>query len=90
MHAKVKAPYLLFVVYKTSFGLTFPDFWCSLNACIISVAHCTVACVGENAVLTTGIWSGWITCFPVNPILQPSSDCNFNPAKSKAQLNSYS
>ena len=64
----------------TSF--TFPDFWCSWKASMSPTAHSIRWGEGEKACLTTGTWSGWITCFPVYPMRAPSSACLRSPSKS--------
>ncbi len=43
---------------------TFPNFWCSSNAAISSVAHLILSGLGANSSWTALIWLGWITCFP--------------------------
>ena len=76
----------IILLYKQAgYQFTLPDFWWLWKASMSPVAHLTLSGEGEKACLTTGTWSGWMTCFPVYPMRAPSSACLFRPSKSVDQ-----
>ena len=62
----------------------------SLMYCCSNLVACwTLSVDGENASWITGIWFGWIVCFPVNPNDAPCSHSARRVSKSLKLVETY-